>query len=202
MPGTPARSGGVILAGSGVLAIVAVTAGAGLAVIATATPAQAQTVPLTADPSTAMPGLPVTFTIKCNPPSKSATLFGETIGLNGPVSMKSARAGVFAVTVNLPTGLTPGVREAVARCENGDSGIVDLTVNAPPPPPTPTPSPMPPKPTYRPPPPPPTAAPITGDGATSAPGGMSTSAMAGLGVLGAGGIAGLAALRRLRKPRG
>lgn len=203
MPGTPARSGGVILAGSGVFAIVTVTAGAGLAVIATATPALAATVPLTADPSTAMPGLPVTFTIKCNPPSKSATLYGKQIGLNGPVSMKPTRAGVYAVTVNLPTGLAPGVYQALAGCENGDYGTADLTVNAPPPPPTPTPSPRPrpPKPTYRPPP-PPTAAPVTGDGATSAPGGISGSAMAGLGVLGVGGVAGLAALRRLRKPRG
>lgn len=203
MPGTPARSGGVILAGSGVLAIVTVTAGAGLAVLATATPALAATVPLTADPSTAMPGLPVTFTVKCNPPSKSATLYGKQIGLNGPVSMKSTRGGVYAVTVNLPTGLAPGVYQAVAGCENGDYGTTDLTVNAPPPPPSPTPSPTPPKPTYRPPPPPPpTAAPITGDGATSTPGGLGGSAMAGLGLLGVGSLAGLAAFRRLRKPRG
>jgi hypothetical protein len=196
MPGTPARSGGVILAGSGVLAIV--TAGAGLAVIATATPALAANVPLAADPSIAMPGLPVTFTVKCNAPSRSATLYGKQVGLNGPVSMKSARAGVYAVTVNLPAGLAPGVYQALAGCENGDYGTADLTVSAPSPP-TPTPSPRPPEPTYRP---PPTAAPVTGDGATSAPGGISGSEMAGLGVLGAGGVAGLAALRRLRKPRG
>jgi hypothetical protein len=200
MPGTPARSGGVILAGSGVLAIVTYTAGAGLAVFATATPAQAQSVPLAVTPSVAMPALPVTFTISCNSGTKSATLIGKTVGLSGPVSMKSTRGSVFAVTVNLPTGLSPGVYQAFAACENGEYGTTDLTVNTPPPPPTPTPSP--PKPTYRPPPPPPTAAPVTGDGATSAQGGISSSAMAGLGVLGAGGVAGLAALCRLRKPRG
>ena len=70
MPGTPARSGGeVILAGSGVLAIVAV-AGVGLAMVSiasTATPALAATVPVTLSPSIAMPGLPVTFTVACGP---------------------------------------------------------------------------------------------------------------------------------------
>jgi hypothetical protein len=201
MPGTPARSGGVILAGSGVLAIFTVAAGAGLAVITTATPALASSVPLTITPSIAMPALPVTFTIACNAPSKSATLVGRTIGLNGPVSMKQTRGDVYAVTVNLPNGLAPGVYQVYAACENGDYGTADLTVNAPPPPPTPTQPPPPsPRPTYRPPP-PPTAAPITGDGATSTPGGISGSAMAGLGILGAGSMAGLAALRRLRKRR-
>lgn len=201
MPGTPARSGGVILAGSGVLAIVA--AGAGLAVIATATPALAQTVPLTVTPSVAMPALPVTFTISCSSGTTSATLIGKTVGLNGPVSMKSTRGSVFAVTVNLPAGLAPGVYQAFAVCETGEYGTADLTVNAPPPPPSPTPSPQPPKPAYSlPSSPPPTAAPVTGDGATSAPGGLSGSTMAGLGLLGVGGVAGLAAFRRLRKPRG
>ena len=62
MPGTPARSGGVVLAGSGVFAII--VAGAGLApLMGVATPAQAKTVPVTVTPAIAMPGLPVTFTI-------------------------------------------------------------------------------------------------------------------------------------------
>jgi len=198
MPGTPARSGGVILAGSGVLAMVTIAAGAGLAVINTATPALAASVPLTITPSIAMPALPVTFTVACNSGSKSATLVGRTVGLTGPVSMKQTRGDVYAVTVNLPTGLTPGVYQVYAACENGDYGTADLTVNAPPPPPTPSPRPTPPRPTYRPPP-PPTAAPITGDGATSTPGGISGSAVAGIGLLGAGSLAGLAALRRIRK---
>jgi hypothetical protein len=166
----------------------------------------AATVPLTVLPSVAMPGLPVTFTINCNPGTKSATLYGKQIGLSGPVSMKPTRGSVYAVTVNLPTGLTPGPYQALAGCENGDYGTASLTVNAPPPPPTPTPSPTPPSPTPLPPtpqptwrpPPPPTAAPVTGDGATALPGGLGTTAMAGLGLLGAGAFAGLAALRWFR----
>jgi hypothetical protein len=199
MPGTPARSGGVVLVGSGVLAIA--VAGAGLATLAgVATPAQANTVPVSVTPAVAMPALPVTFTIACGDGVKSATLFGKTIDLNGPVAMKSTRGGTFAVTVNLPTGMAPGVYQALAGCESGDYGTVDLTVNAPP---TPSPSPTPPppkpkpKPTWRPP--PPTAAPVTGDGTTSIPGGVAGSAVAGLGLLGVGGATGLAAIRRVRK---
>jgi len=80
MPGTPARSGGAVLAGSGVFAIAVV--GASLATTV-ATPAQASTVPLTVTPAIAMPALPVTFTIACGDGVKSATLFGKTIDLNG-----------------------------------------------------------------------------------------------------------------------
>jgi hypothetical protein len=199
MPGTPARSGGVVLAGSGVFAII--VAGAGLATLmGVATPAQAKTVPVTVTPAIAMPGLPVTFTIACGQGVESATLYGKTIDLNGPVAMKPTRGGTFAVTVNLPTGMSPGVYQALAGCESGDYGTVDLTVNAPP---TPSPSPVPPRPsprpTWRPPPPPPTAAPVTGDGTTSIPGGVAGSAAAGLGLLGVGGATGLAAIRRVRK---
>jgi hypothetical protein len=209
MPGTPARSGGVMLAGSGVLAIVA--AGVGLAAVSAATPALAATthlsanarlaasVPMTVTPSIAMPALPVTFTIACGPGVKSATLWGKTINLNGPVAMKSTRDGTYAVTVNLPTGMGPGVYQALAGCESGDYGTVDLTVNAPP---TPSPSPPPPppprpRPTYRPP--PPTAAPVTGDGATSVEGGLGGVTEAGLGLLGVGSVTGLVAVRRFRK---
>jgi hypothetical protein len=191
-----------MLAGSGVLAII--VAGTGLAtLVGVATPAQAApsflaaTVPVTVTPSVAMPGLPVTFTIACGPKVESATLYGKTIDLNGPVAMKSTRGGTFAVTVNLPTGMSPGVYQALAGCESGDYGTTDLTVDAPPKPtPSPTPPP-PPKPTWRPP--PPTAAPITGDGATQIPGGLGGTAVAGLGLLSAGSVTGLAALRRFRK---
>jgi hypothetical protein len=203
MPGTPAHSGAVMLAGSGVLAIVMSATGVCLAVTCTATPAQAATVPVTVTPNIAMPGLPVTFTIACGPDVKSAVLYGKTIDLNGPVAMKSTRGGTFAVTVNLPTGMAAGVYQALAGCESGDYGTVDLTVNAPPtpsptPPPRPKPSPRP-KPIWRPP--PPTAAPITGDGATQIPGGMGVTAVAGLGLLGVGSATGLAAVRRFRKRR-
>ncbi|HEY1622320.1 MAG TPA: hypothetical protein VGG16_00835 [Streptosporangiaceae bacterium] len=200
----------MMLAGSGVLAIVMSAAGACLAVVATATPAQAATVPVAVSPNIAMPGLPVTFTIACGPDVKSAVLYGKTIDLNGPVAMKSTRGGTFAVTVNLPTGITPGVYQALAGCESGDYGTVDLTVNAPPkpsptPPPPPPPSPRPkprPRPTWRwRPPPPPTAAPITGDGATQIPGGIGGTAVAGLGLLGVGGVTGLTVVRRFRKRR-
>jgi hypothetical protein len=188
----------VVLAGSGVFAII--VAGAGLATLmGVATPAQAKTVPVTVTPAIAMPGLPVTFTIACGQSVESATLYGKTIDLNGPVAMKSTRGGTFAVTVNLPTGMSPGVYQALAGCESGDYGTVDLTVNAPP---TPSPSPVPPRPSPRPtwrPPPPPTAAPVTGDGTTSIPGGVAGSAAAGLGLLGVGGATGLAAIRRVRK---
>ena len=202
MPGTPARSdGGVILAGSGVFAMIAAAAGVGLAVISlasTATPALAATVPVTLSPTIAMPGLPVTFTVACGPGVKSATLFGKTVSLNGPVAMKPTQGGTFAVTVNLPTGMSPGVYQALTGCESGDYGTADLTVNAPPKPsPTPTPKP---RPTW-PPQPPPTGAPVTGDGATSIPGGIGTSTAAGLGLLGVGGVAGLAAIRRFRGSR-
>ena len=203
MPGTPAHSGAVMLAGSGVLAIVMSAAGMCLAAISAATPAQAATVPVTVTPNIAMPGLPVTFTIACGPDVKSAVLYGKTIDLNGPVAMKSTRGGTYAVTVNLPTGMAPGVYQALAGCESGDYGTVDLTVNAPPAPsPTPPPPPRPkpkPRPTWRPP--PPTAAPITGDGATQIPGGIGGTAVAGLGLLGVGGATGLAAVRRFRKRR-
>ncbi len=114
MPGTPARSGAVMLAGSGVLAIVMSAAGVCLAVTCTATPAQAATVPVTVTPDIAMPGLPVTFTIACGPSVKSAVLYGKTINLNGPVAMKSTRGGTFAVTVNLPTGMPAGVYQVLA----------------------------------------------------------------------------------------
>jgi hypothetical protein len=205
MPGTPARSGAVVLAGSGVLAIIMSATGVGLAVVTTATPAHAASVPVTVTPNIAMPGLPVTFTIACGPGVKSAVLYGKTINLNGPVAMKSTRDGTFGVTVNLPTGMPAGVYQALAGCESGDYGTVDLTVNAPPtpsptPPPPPPPSPRPkPRPTWRPP--PPTAAPITGDGATQIPGGLGTTAVAGLGLLGVGGATGLAAVKRSRKRR-
>jgi hypothetical protein len=204
MPGTPARSGAVMLAGSGVLAIVMSAAGVCLAVTCTATPAQAATVPVTVTPNIAMPGLPVTFTIACGPSVKSAVLYGKTINLNGPVAMKSTRGGTFAVTVNLPTGMPAGVYQVLAGCESGDYGTADLTVNAPPapsptpPPPRPKPRPRP-RPTWRPP--PPTAAPITGDGATQIPGGIGTTAVAGLSLLGVGSAAGLAAVKRFRKRR-
>jgi hypothetical protein len=147
-------------------------------------------------PTIAMPGLPVTVTIKCGPGVKSATLFGKTIDLNGPVAMKSTRAGVYAVTVSLPTGIAPGVYQVLAGCESGDYGTANLTVQAPPRP-SPTPPP-PPRPRPTPPPPPPTAAPITGDGATSMSGGVGAGALAGIGLLGAGGVAGFAAFRRFR----
>jgi hypothetical protein len=199
MPGTPARSGAVMLVGSGVLAIVTSAAGLCLAVADTATPAQAATVPVTVTPNIAMPALPVTFTIACGSGVKSAVLYGKTIDLNGPVAMKSTRDGTYAVTVNLPTGIPPGVYQALAGCESGDYGTVDLTVNAPPTP-SPTPPPPPPRPTWRPPP-PPTAAPITGDGATQIPGGLGMTAVAGLGLLSIGGATGLAAVRRFRKRR-
>jgi hypothetical protein len=187
-----------------VLAIVMSAAGTCLAAISAATPAQAATVPVTVTPNIAMPGLPVTFTIACGPDVKSAVLYGKTIDLNGPVAMKSTRGGTYAVTVNLPTGMAPGVYQALGGCESGDYGTVDLTVNAPPKPsPSPTPPPPPPprpKPTrWRPP--PPTAAPITGDGATQIPGGIGGTAVAGLGLLGVGGATGLAAVRRFRKRR-
>ena len=200
MPGTPARSGGRVLAGSGVFAII--TTGVSLATLAgVATPALAQPAPLSADPSTAMPGLPVTFTIKCGPGVKSAVLYGKSVGLNGPVAMKPARGGVFAVTVNLPPGLAPGVYNATAGCESGELGMTDLTVVGPPTPsPTPPPPPPPPSPRPRPtpPPPPPTAAPVTGDGTTSLAGGVGAGAIAGIGLLGVGGAAGYAAIRRMR----
>jgi|SRR5579872_4000657 len=204
MPGTPARSGGRVLAGSGVLAIIAT--GVGLATLAwVATPALAQPAPLSADPSTAMPGLPVTFTIKCGPSVKSAVFYGKSVGLNGPVAMKPAREGAYAVTVNLPPGLAPGVYNATAGCESGELGMTDLTVvgpptpsPTPPPPPPPTPRPRP-TPTPLPLPPPPTAAPITGDGTTSLVGGVGAGAIAGVGLLGVGGVAGYAAIRRMRK---
>jgi hypothetical protein len=206
MPGTPARSGAALLAGSGVLAIITSAAGMCLAVFSTATPAQAATVPVTVTPNIAMAGLPVTFTVACGPGVKSAVLYGKTIDLNGPVAMKSTRGGTYAVTVNLPTGISAGVYQALAGCESGDYGTADLTVNAPPspsptppPPPPPPPPPKPPKRTWRPP--PPTAAPITGDGATQIPGGMGGTAVAGLGLLGVGGATGLAAVRRFRKRR-
>jgi len=203
----------VKLAGSGVLAIITISAGTCLATSSgEATPALAATVPVTVDPPTAMPGLPVTFTIQCGPGVRAATLYGKTIGLTGPVAMKSTRGGTFAVTVNLPTGLSPGVYQAVAGCESGDYGTVDLTVNAlpqqtptpaliPTPSPTPPPPSLPPQPTQAPlpPPPPPTAAPVTGDGATSIPGGLGATVVAGLSLLGLGGLAGLAAIRRFRK---
>ena len=196
MPGTPARSGGRVLVGSGVLAII--VTGAGLAtLVGVATPAQAAEVPVEVSPSVAMPGLAVTFTVKCGQGVKSATLYGKTINLNGPVAMKTVREGVYGVTVNLPTGMSPGVYQAVAGCENGDFGTVDLTVNGTPQP-SPTPPPPPP-PTRRPVPPPPTAAPITGDGATSLPGGMGTGAVAGLSLVGAGAVGGFAAIRRFRR---
>lgn len=191
-----------MLAGSGVLAIATIVAGTGLAVAITATPARAQTAPVTVDPAAAMPGLPITVTIKCGRDVRSATLYGKTVGLSGPVAMKSTRGGTFAVTVDLPPGLASGVYQAVAGCENGEYGTADLTVNGPtrmPPsrPPSRPPSHSP-SPTHRPPPP---GAPITGDGTTSTPGGLGGTAIAGLGLLGAGGMAALAALRQYRKRR-
>jgi hypothetical protein len=225
MPGTPACSSAVTNVSSGVFAIV--VGGACLATLAgAATPAQAASsarsaaVPVTAAPAVAMPGLPVTFTIGCGHGVKSATLYGSTVGLPGPVAMKSTRAGGYAVTVSLPTGIKPGVYLAVATCESGDYGTTDLTVNgatqspsptaqpttappttaqstalptAPPPSPLPT-TPLPTAPL-------PTAAPVTGDGATSIPGGIGVTTLAGVGLLGAGGLSGLAAIRRFRSRR-
>lgn len=201
MPGTPARFGGRVLAGSGVFAITA--SGVSLATLAgVATPAQAAPAPLTADPSVAMPGLPVTFTLKCGQGNRSATFYGKTVGLNGPVAMKPAREGVFSVTVNLPAGLAPGVYNATAGCESGELGMTDLTVNgAPTPSPTPTPQASTQLASPPPPPPPPTAAPVTGDGTTSLTGGVGAGAIAGVSLLGAGGAAGFAAVRRMRKRR-
>jgi MYXO-CTERM domain-containing protein len=109
----------------------------------------------------------------------SATLFGTTIGLSEHIPMQAAtHQGEFAVTVTLPTTITPGSYSPSIDCDNGVSGVAQFTVN-----------------------------PVPGQGAKTGDGTTSTATDttltgAGLGVAGLGAalVGGLALRRRRRGP--
>jgi hypothetical protein len=134
-------------------------------------------------PSVATPGTSVTFAITCGRTASTATLTGTTLGLSDQIPMTAARqigAGKFAVTVDLPTDISPGSYSPSIDCDNQVSGTAELTVN---PVPEPTPS----------------GAPVTGDGTTSSATGGPFAA-GGLGLLAAGGLAvGAGVLRKRRR---
>jgi hypothetical protein len=138
---------------------------AGLAVAATATGAAAAVAPTTigVNPSSAIPGSTVTFSIMCGEPSGSATLVGTVLGLPAQIPMtKQSTAGEWVASVTLPSDLLPGTYMPSLECDNGVSGTTTLIVL-------------------------PSGAPVTGDGttATAASGQLTDAglALAGLGAL-------------------
>jgi hypothetical protein len=84
-------------------------------------------------PSAATPGESVTFTITCNhPTASSATLFGTTLGLPQRIPMNpTSSPGEFAVTVNLPTTISPGIYTPPIECSDRTMRTASLTVNPP-----------------------------------------------------------------------
>ena len=170
-------------------AAVTLTLAGTTALAVSAGPAFAANPVIDVTPSTATPGTSVNFAITCGTGSTSATLSGTTLGLPEQIPMDPAtHAGEFVVTVDLPADISPGDYSPSLDCDNGVSGLANLTVNPAPPSPT-TPTPV------------PTGAPLTGDGTTSsATGGPFTPA--GIALLAAGGLAaGAVAVRRRRRAR-
>jgi hypothetical protein len=98
---------------------------------ASAWPAFAQGPVVGVTPSSATPGESVTFTITCDrPTAMSATLFGTTLGLPQRIPMNpTTSSGEFAVTVSLPTGISPGYYSPSIDCSDGTARTASLTVN-------------------------------------------------------------------------
>jgi hypothetical protein len=169
-------------------AAVTLTLAGTTALAVSAGPAFAANPVIDVTPSTATPGTSVTFAITCGIGSTSATLSGTTLGLPEQIPMNTAtQAGEWVVAVELPADISPGDYSPSLDCDNGVSGLANLTVNPAPSPTTPTPV--------------PTGAPLTGDGTTSsATGGPFTPA--GIALLAAGVLAaGAVAIRRRRRAR-
>ena len=131
-------------------------------------------------PNPSAPGTSTTFTVDCESltaagPATSATLDGTSLGLPSQIPMQaSGQAGMFDVTVVLPTSVAPGTYDPGINCSNGVTAAGALTVNAVP-----------------------GQAPQTGDGTTS----TATNTVltdVGLALLGAGSLAGGLVLRRRR----
>lgn len=116
-------AGKVAFAGTAILAASAVPA--------LTQPAFAQSPGVGVTPSTATPGESVTFSITCNTPNAlSATLTGTTLGLSAQIAMNpSTGAGNFAVTVTLPTGISPGTYSPSIVCSDQTARTASLTVN-------------------------------------------------------------------------
>jgi hypothetical protein len=167
-------------------AAVAVSAGSGLlaiAAISAAAPAIAASTAF-ASPGTAVAGQAVTFTVNCdqglNAGGAAAVLDGSTLGLPSRIPMNAIGGSLFNfnITVTLPSGLQPGAYSPHIDCPGGVEGAnANLQVTAGP-----------------------RGGAATGDGTTTTTT-NGTVAVAGLALAGAGVLAGGLALRRRNTPR-
>jgi hypothetical protein len=126
------RSAATTLTLAGKLAFAGIVTVAAFAVPALTQPAFAQGPTVAVSPSAATPGESVTFRITCNSQTAgSATLFGTTLGLPNRIGMNpTTNPGVFTVTVNLPTSISPGTYTPPLECGlGGTMRTAVLTVN-------------------------------------------------------------------------
>ncbi|HYK31876.1 MAG TPA: hypothetical protein VEV63_07940 [Streptosporangiaceae bacterium] len=127
-------------------------------------------------PNPSAPGTPTRFDVFCGQDAKSATLFGQSLGLAELILMQStSRPGEFFVTVTLPASIAPGRYHPSFDCSNGNIGKVSFSVN-----------------------PVPHQAPETGDGTTATETGTPLSSI-GYGLMGLGAIAGVGAIALRRR---
>jgi hypothetical protein len=92
-------------------------------------PAFAQGPTVDVSPSTATPGESVTFTVACDHTTAiHAWLLGGTLGLPLKIPMNLVQNGVFSVTINLPTSISPGTYLPPLTCSDGTMRSTTLTV--------------------------------------------------------------------------
>jgi len=122
-------------------------------------------------PNPSAPGTPTRFDVFCGRDAKSATLFGQTLGLAELILMQStSRPGEFVVTVTLPNNIASGRFNPSFDCSNGNIGKVSFSVN-----------------------PVPHQAPETGDGTTATETGTPLASI-GYGLMALGALAGAGAI--------
>lgn len=118
------------LAGTLTVATIATLAASAVPFLTPSAYAQGPVVDVT--PSTAAPGDSVTFAITCDTPTaSSATLFGTTLGLTQQIPMNpTTHNGEFAVSVTLPTDISPGTYSPSIDCSDGTARTASLTVTS------------------------------------------------------------------------
>jgi hypothetical protein len=124
-------------------------------------------------PNPSAPGTPTRFDVFCGRDAKSATLFGQTLGLAELILMHSTPStmpGEFVVTVTLPNNIASGRFNPSFDCSNGNIGKVSFSVN-----------------------PVPHQAPETGDGTTATETGTPLASI-GYGLMALGALAGAGAI--------
>jgi hypothetical protein len=126
------RSAATALTLAGTLAVAGIATLAASAVPFLTPSAYAQGPVVSVTPSTVAQGGSVTFAITCDTPTApSAMLFGTTLGLTQQIPMNpTTRNGEFAVTVTLPTGISPGTYSPSVDCTDGTARTALLTVTA------------------------------------------------------------------------